>query len=273
MKNTVKKILAIILCTLTLFGASQSAFAIELSGCLVELPYEHNEDGNYYYIIDESYDYGYDYFYDEVAPAAGMFIDQVQIPFEYEGKNWLVQLWKGQYGMILIGSDIGVFTADKNADSIGDYSLATGDDRLEIKLDCYRETEDGTKQLFALDSAKHCFANGYSKGQLVDYTTPVSELKSYAEITFKSEEMAKLFAKGLKNAGFRESLVKELIVEDSFHRDGSKVILYWSDIYYDYEEAIKADTTVTDKPVLGFFDSFFETITLFIIKISSLFTF
>lgn len=273
MKNTVKKIIALFLCTLTLFGASQSAFAADATGCIVELPYKHNEDGDYYYVSDENYDYSYNYFYDEVAPAAGIFIDQVQIPFEYEGKNWLIQLWKGQYGMILLGSDIAVMTADKTADGLEDYSFATGDDRLEIKLQCSRKNGTESEELFALDSAKHCFANGYSKGQLVNYTTPLSELNTYAEITFKSDEMAKLFAKGLKNAGFGESLIKGFLVENFFYRDGSKVVFSWSDINYTYEEAVKANTSVTDKPFFSFFDSFIETITLFIVKISSLFTF
>ncbi len=273
MKKTIKKILAIILCTLTLFGASQSAFAVELTGCAVELPYEHNEDGNYYYLSDENYDYSYYYFYDEVAPAGAMIIDQVQIPFEYEGKNWLIQLWKGQYGMILLGSDIGVFTADKNADGIEDYSFATDDDRLEIKLNCSRKINTEFEELFALDSAKHCFANGYSKGQLTDYTTPLSELKTYSEITFKSEEMAILFANGLKNAGFRESVINKLFFKDSFCRDGSKVKLYWSDINYSFEEAVKEDVSVNVNSIHSFINSFIEAVTVWIVKISSLFTF
>ena len=271
MKNTFKKFLAVILCAVTLFSASQSAFAADVTGYTTELPYEYNADGDYYYLNDEKYDYGYNYFYDEVAPAAVMFNDRVQIAFEYEEKNWLVQLWKGQYGWILIGSDISVMTADKTADGIEDFSFVTGDDKLEIKLNCSRKTDNGFKQLFALDSAKHCFANGYSKGQLSDYTAPLSELKSYAEITFKSEEMAKLFASGLENAGFRESVINEPIFEDSFCRDGSKIELYWSDINYSYEESVS--DAFSDNNKFSFIDRFIEIVTLFIVKISSLFTF
>lgn len=271
MKNTFKKFLAVILCAVTLFGASQSAFAADVTGCTTELPYEYNADGDYYYLNDEKYDYGYNYFYDEVAPAAVMFNDRVQIVFEYEEKNWLVQLWKGQYGWILIGSDIAVMTADKTADGIEDFSFVTGDDKLEIKLNCSRKTDNGFKQLFALDSAKHCFANGYSKGQLTDCTAPLSELKSYAEITFKSEEMAKLFANGLENAGFRESVINKPIFEDSFCRDGSKIKLYWSNINYSYEESVS--DAFSDNNKFSFIDRFIEIVTLFIVKISSLFTF
>lgn len=200
-----------------------------------------------------------------------MFIDQVQIPFEYEGKKWLIQLWKGQYGMILLGSDIGVFTADKTADSLEDYGFATSDDRLEIKLNCSRKTDNGFKQLFALDSAKHCFANGYSKGQLTDYTIPLSELKTYAEITFKSEEMATIFANGLTHAGFFERAVNPILFEDCFYRDGSKVVIYWSDINYSYEESVS--DAFSDNNKFSFIDRFIEIVTLFIVKISSLFTF
>lgn len=271
MKNTFKKFLAVILCIITIFGSSQSVFAADVTGCTTELPYEYNADGDYYYLNDENYDYSYNYFYDEVAPAAGLFIDQVQIPFEYDGRNWLIQLCKGQYGWILIGSDIAVMTADKTADGIEDFSFVTGDNKLEIKLNCSRKTDNGFKQLFALDSATHCFANGYSKGQLIDCTTPLSELKSYAEISFKSEEMAILFANGLENAGFRKSFINKPIFEDSFCRDGSKIKLYWSDINYSYEESVS--DAFSDNNNFRFIDRFIETVTLFIVRISSLFTF
>lgn len=230
MKKTIRKIMAILLCVLPLFGASPAAFAAENTAYQVTTPFEHNSDGDYYYMPDNNLEGSYTYFYEEIMPMTVMFADCVQVPFEYDGQKWLIQLTKGQYGFLLVGSDIVVFTADKSADSFEDYCLATDDNRLEIKLSCSRKKDEGFEEIFNLESAKHSWANGFAKGQLSNFTPPFSELKTYAEITFKSEEMAKLFADGLKTAGFRESVKSAIIFEDSFYRDGAKIVLSWSDV-------------------------------------------
>lgn len=42
---------------------------------------------------------GYCRFYDEVAPVLNMIIDSEPIYFEYDNIRWLIEFWKGQYGM------------------------------------------------------------------------------------------------------------------------------------------------------------------------------
>ena len=52
----------------------------------------------------------------------GMIIDCEPVRFYYGGKKWLIELWKGQYGMTT-GCEIGVYTApvyDVKSHSISD---------------------------------------------------------------------------------------------------------------------------------------------------------
>ena len=47
-----------------------------------------------------------------MAPRFQMVFDSLPVYFDYEGKTWLIELWKGQYG-INAGAEIGVYHADR----------------------------------------------------------------------------------------------------------------------------------------------------------------
>ena len=53
-------------------------------------------------------DMGYCRLYDEVAAPMSMIIDCEPIYFEYDNKKWLIEFWKGQYGMTT-GCEVGVY--------------------------------------------------------------------------------------------------------------------------------------------------------------------
>lgn len=55
--------------------------------------------------------FGYGKIYDHTAPFFNMIFDCQPIYFNYDGKTWLIEFWKGQYG-INTGSEIGVYHAD-----------------------------------------------------------------------------------------------------------------------------------------------------------------
>lgn len=55
--------------------------------------------------------YGYGDIYDKLAPYGGMVFDCLPVYFNYKGRTWLIEFWKGQYG-INTGSELGVYRAD-----------------------------------------------------------------------------------------------------------------------------------------------------------------
>lgn len=55
--------------------------------------------------------YGYGRIYDEAAPFFNMVFDCQPVYFDYDGKTWLIEFWKGQYG-ISSGSEVGIYCAD-----------------------------------------------------------------------------------------------------------------------------------------------------------------
>ena len=56
-------------------------------------------------------DFGYAYVYDFVAPATiNAIIDCEPFFFRYNNKDWMIELWKGQYGFET-GAEIGVYVS------------------------------------------------------------------------------------------------------------------------------------------------------------------
>lgn len=205
--------------------------------------YRYNPDGDYYYTDDKDCwqkNAGYNEVYDNMAPAAGMFIDQVRIRFNYGGKDWMIQFWKGQYGFLLVGAEIGVYTApggtyEGDTSGVNHYNCADKEDWLNMQLDCYwSENNNGHyKKVFTREYGKYWWATGFVKGQLTKYTIPKTELKLKGRITFKSTEMANLFVYGLKESGFVRAIGSDQLVDDSYYQSGADVWVLWSTIYHD----------------------------------------
>ncbi len=55
---------------------------------------------------------GYTWLYDYLAPRFQMVFDALPVYFDYRGRTWLIELWKGQYG-INTGAELGIYHADR----------------------------------------------------------------------------------------------------------------------------------------------------------------
>lgn len=91
--------------------------------------------------------FGYTTFYDLSAPFFNMVFDYETIYFDYNGRTWLIEIWKGQYG-INSGCELGIYYADSLV-SPDDYKntlfhAVDEKDMLDISLKLNRKTKDGT---------------------------------------------------------------------------------------------------------------------------------
>lgn len=159
--------------------------------------------------------FGYCQLYDEAAAPMGMIIDCEPIYFDYGGKKWLIELWKGQYGMTT-GGEIGVFTtegSDLNIPHVFNgtyYNNAAPEDQLQLSF----SLKKNQKIIFARDDLQW-WLTGFKLGE---FSEP-SELTMYADITLKDNLMCDAFVKGLKNAGYtdNELMIKGNTVSLKFH--------------------------------------------------------
>lgn len=140
-------------------------------------------------------EFGYHAFFDRAASHVNMVIDCLPVYFNYENRTWLIEFWKGQYG-INTGCEIGVYYADK---------ILKEDERKHTLFQCV-ENEDMLKMTLTLSnrsrtvaqlSARHWWLTAFYPGS---FSNP-SDLSLYASLTLKSPIMADNFAVGLINAG------------------------------------------------------------------------
>lgn len=79
---------------------------------------------------------GYNQAYDIIAPTVLIDFDTVRFKFDYEGKKWLLQVWKGQYGALFYGAEIGLYNKPANR-WVEHYDCASDDERLQMSMDFY----------------------------------------------------------------------------------------------------------------------------------------
>lgn len=154
---------------------------------------------------------GYARLYDEGASSMGMIIDCEPITFRYQGRRWLIEFWKGQYGMTT-GGEIGVyqaatldndnegsFTEDLISSALSDalsylYYQSVGDEDL-LKMAFYLR-KNGSYLLRREE--RHWWLTGFKLGE---FSEP-SELAMYSYLTLKDDEMLDAFLLGLQKAGY-----------------------------------------------------------------------
>ena len=138
-------------------------------------------------------DFGYTALYDEAAPLTQMVFDCLPVYFDYDGKTWLVELWKGQYG-INTGAEMGIYQTDtvippQKHQSTLFHSIP--DEELPLMQ---LELIKNRKPLFRI-TERHWWLTGFRMGMFSD----PRELSLKASITFSAYEMAEAFLEALEH--------------------------------------------------------------------------
>lgn len=164
--------------------------------------YQYNKTGNYYYTNEDPWQrtLGYNEMYDNLAAFTAIFIDTMRCKFRYDNKDWMVQFWKGQYGYVFIGHEIGVYykPIDRTAEH---YDCVSDADSLYMEMNGMRDGE----VLYHRDYGKYWWCTGFVPGKL-DKFADRSELQIDARITMKDKEMLAAFVNSLDQNGLIRDL-------------------------------------------------------------------
>ena len=145
---------------------------------------------------------GYCKGYDEAAIAINYVIDCEPIYFCYDGYEWLIELWKGQYG-IETGGEIGVYYREQGKSlSIAEktvmgklYTCVPDERMLEMR---FKLCKDG-ELLFIRGWERHWWLTGFRWGLL----SQPEQLTMMVGIRFPDREMQRAFVcEGLKEMGY-----------------------------------------------------------------------
>ncbi len=156
---------------------------------------------------------GYTWFYDYMAPRFQMVFDSLPVYFDYQGKTWLIEFWKGQYG-INTGAEIGVYHADRLL-SEAEYQVALFHAVKEPEmLSCSLQLYEDNGQYVQI-SERHWWLTAFLPGV---FSHP-SDLCLKAAVYFPEEEMLDAFRCGLCQAGYppEDITVQGLCLSFTFH--------------------------------------------------------
>lgn len=146
--------------------------------------------------------FGYEAFYDKAAARFNMVYDCVPVYFDYDGKSWLIEFWKGQYG-INIGSEIGVYNVNY---------IVPEEKRKTIHYHAVRDDEMLDMAFILFDEGKRCYTWEQRHWWLAAFQTGMfqqpSKLQLRLRIRFPNGDMATAFVEGLKQTGYPADCVQ-----------------------------------------------------------------
>lgn len=140
---------------------------------------------------------GYAWAFDEAAAPLGMIIDCEPFYFQYAGKLWMIELWKGQYDLET-GAEIGVYRDDMGASlplRARWYACVDTADQLTMKFTLYRNG----RELFHRGPESHWWLTGFKWGV---FTALTSDLTMELEIVFPKKEMRDAFKQAVREKGY-----------------------------------------------------------------------
>ncbi len=218
------------------------------------LSYQYSYHDDYYYTNDKEawqYNFGFGKIYDFVSPYILLEYDYIRVFFTYEDKDWMIQMWKGQYGMIFYGGEIGVYNREHSEDGVNEwtmYACPEEEDWLKMEMTLYHQELDGSwTREFTRDYDEYWWCTGFKNGHLRQ-EEPADELRLEGRITFKDKTMRKLFTDGLKECGFTSVSSKSKLGVDQYYADGK-------DVYFKWQNISEAESTMAIKVSVGFFSS------------------
>ena len=158
-----------------------------------------SDSGDFYSIMHPwQRDFGYCKLYDETAPTLSMIFDCEPIYFDYNDKHWLIEFWKGQYG-ITTGAEVGVYNTKDDSLNIPGlfngtfYNAVDDSERLNIGFSLVKDNK-----VLSMRKGLHWWLTSFTLGE---FSQP-DELTMYIEIHFPNVAMRDAFTDGLIDTGY-----------------------------------------------------------------------
>lgn len=177
--------------------------------------------------------FGYHPAYDFGANLIDFSIETTKLDFDYDGKEYRIQLWKGQYisGEIgTVGGEIGVYTRPES-NSGEFYNCAEEEDWLKMEMTVYWDEFDNGEYLpqFSRNYDDFWWATGFVDGQLKNRRDS-NTMRVLGRITFETEEQAEAFDEAMDKKGFTKVEEFSPYEIDTYKRHGKDVIFLWQNI-------------------------------------------
>jgi hypothetical protein len=166
-----------------------------------------------YTVVDAwTRDFGFAVIYDIAANMVGVY-DYVtrRYHFDYDGLEWMIQVWKGTYYIVTNGAEVGIYNRVPGEEIGSFYNCANDDQMMEMQMKLsYKD-----KVLINTKPQTHWWLTGFHLSGTV--YNPESLTMVYS-ITFPNDTMLNAFV---------ESLKKESTYDVTYTTNGTKITVNW----------------------------------------------
>lgn len=141
-------------------------------------------------------DFGFCLLYDIFSYTTPFFFYETRrIKFDYDGLEWMIQIWKGNY-LISNGAEVGIYARDEK--EFGTYYDCANDEQMmEMSMELYH----GDDLLFSRPKQLHWWLTGF---QIDDTLYPADTMTLKFSIDMKDEEMLNAFCRAVEKHYMRD---------------------------------------------------------------------
>ena len=199
---------------------------------------------NVYNALAPQRKFGFNGGYDWGSKFVNFYLSTIRIYFTYNDKDWLIELWKGEYAMATVGCEVGFYYRDHNQtalDTFGPnnllYKSVEDQDAMPVsmKLWQYEKAADSTPVQKIDYGKRNCWwAADFETGVLEKHRDQTT-LVMVATIDFPTDKMMNLFIDGLEEEGFKEGSINNYHNVERYSVSGKTVTICWKN--YDYSKA------------------------------------
>lgn len=143
--------------------------------------------------------FGFCELYDIAAPLIGCHYNTERFKFDYKGMEWMIQPWKGQYG-ITTGAEIGIYHKPK--DRVSDfYDCVNDDEMIVMGFKLYKNRNDGKgwQLLFERTPQTHWWITGFKVGEVTSWKNLLAD----CTLVMKDKDMLDGFVGALNEKGLK----------------------------------------------------------------------
>lgn len=143
---------------------------------------------------------GYGRIYDEHAISMNMVLDCEPIYFAYDGRRFLLELWKGQYG-IATGAEIGLYVSDEETEEQPErlfYRSVSDEEMIPMRFVLRKHG-----RILTIRDEVHWWLTGFVLGE---FSNP-DELGMEVAVVFPNVQMQHAFYEALLQAGYHKDNV------------------------------------------------------------------
>ena len=140
---------------------------------------------------------GFDLLYDVMADFTPLYnLETRRFKFDYAGKEWMIQIWKGNYALASNGVEIGVY--NRPAKSLGAHYEAAGDDEM---MPMSAKLYHGDELLLEKSVESHWWLSAFKINKVIYLPETLTMVFT---LTLSNEEMLQAFTASLDSHGAKD---------------------------------------------------------------------